>query len=564
MLIIYLVFIYFMSQSIASGDLSFSLRKKAYLFYNVITVWLIYSVFSFIFIIQDIALLLTLTIVFLLSLTMYYIHEFRGTNVNFSDILSIGTAKEVANGYTYKIKPIFIVFLILIIAQYIVSIKNIKVLLNAYEFNVSQVLQLNLIRLIIVFAVYYILRIKVSSCDYDYSLNAGENEGYLYNFISSIQIFHKNKIKKNSNKNLDEPSYLINTIYTNSSQNETNMNNKDNPHIIVIMNESFGSVQNFVKTNELITPYYDSLKGLIKGNLYVNTFGGGTANTEFEFLTGMTIGNYEYPVMPYNNFVKRDKYSIARYFKDLNYKTMAMHPYTATNYNRDKVYKRFGFDELVFYNEFKNKKCVRNYVSDESFYKEVIDRFENNKNLNKELFLFGITMQNHSGYKTFDGANVSVDLSTNSSKESIESYLSLMRISDSALKTLFDYFKNENEHVIILFFGDHNASFGNEINKLVFDNNIDYECTRQYMTPFFIYDNKKSNDRFIDGISANFLSLELLKSANLPFDALHKMLNDIYNQYPIYNYHKRKSIADNKLSKIPVDKYFMLERNYLA
>ena len=181
MLIVYLVFMYFMSQSIASGELSFSLRKKAYLFYNVIAIWLIFSFFNFIFIIQDIALLITITIVYLLSLTMYYIHEFRGTNVNFSDILSVGTAKEVASGYTYEIKPIFVVFFVLIVAQYIVSIKQIRILLSSHDFAVGRVLQLNLIRLVIIFAIYYILRMKISSCDYDYSLNAGENEGYLYN-----------------------------------------------------------------------------------------------------------------------------------------------------------------------------------------------------------------------------------------------------------------------------------------------------------------------------------------------------------------------------------------------
>ena len=564
MLIIYLVFINFMSQSIASGTLSFIPRKKYYLLYNMLSICLVFSISSFFFIIPDIALLFTLTIIYLLSLTMYYIHEFRGTNVNFSDILSVGTAKEVAGGYTYEIKPIFVIFLVLIVAQYIISIKHIGFYISSLNDKLNDIIRLNIIRLFIVFVIYYILKLKISSCDFDYSLNAGENEGYLYNFISSIPIFHKKTWKNKDIEGYSKTSSLINIVDINCSQSTFNIKNKDFPHIIVIMNESFGTVQNFVKTNNPVTPYYNSLKGLIKGNLYVNTFGGGTANTEFEFLTGMTIGNYEYPVMPYNNFVKNNKYSLARYFQKLNYKTMAMHPYTATNYNRDKVYKRFGFSDLIFYNEFKNKTCVRNYVSDESFYNEVIDRFKSIKKINEKLFLFGITMQNHSGYKKFDGASIETDFPVNINKESIDSYLSLMKTSDNALKVLFDYFKNEEEYVIILFFGDHNASFGNEINELVFDNNIEYECTRQYMTPFFIYDNKKNCDRFIDGISANFLSIELLKSANLPFDNLHEMLNEIYIQYPVYNYHKRRSIISNKLSKIPMDKYFILEREYLS
>ena len=564
MFLFYSFIIYLMSQSIASGKITFLPRKRVYLFYNLIAICFLLFVFNFFFIIPDIALLLTITIVYLLSITMYYIHEFRGTNVNFSDILSVGTAKEVASGYTYEIKPVFVIFLLLIIAQFVISIKHINDTYSLLKLNFPRVLKLNIIRLITIFILFYILRLKISSCDFDYSLSAGENEGYFYNFISSIPIFHKNIFKHLKNETLDKTSLVVNLMDTNNSQNITNINNIDFPHIIVIMNESFGLVQNFVKTNDSVTPYFDSLKGLIKGNLYVNTFGGGTANTEFEFLTGMTIGNYEYPVMPYNNFVKCNKYSLARYFDNLNYKTLAMHPYTATNYNRDKVYKRFGFDELIFYNEFKNKELVRNFVSDESFYKEVIDRFKIIKNNKEKLILFGITMQNHSGYKKFDESNIEVDLSVDTSKESIDSYLSLMKISDSALKVLFDYFKNEKDHVILLFFGDHNASFGSEINKCIYDNNIEYECTRQYMTPFFIFDNKCASDKFIDGISANFLSIELLKSANLPFDLLHQILNKIYVEYPIYNYHKRKSATDNKLSKIPIDEYIKLEREYLA
>jgi phosphoglycerol transferase MdoB-like AlkP superfamily enzyme len=329
------------------------------------------------------------------------------------------------------------------------------------------------------------------------------------------------------------------------------------------MNESFGSAHRRIKTNMAVTPYYDSLTKVTKGNLYVNTFGGGTANTEFEFLTGMTIGNYPYPVMPYNNFVKRNKYSIARYFNNLGYKTVAMHPYTATNYHRDKVYKRFGFDELMFFEDFRNKQYVRNFVSDRSMYEEVIRKFRNTRASGQKLFLFGITMQNHSGYKDFDGAEILSHMTNYKDREAVDSYLSLMKISDTAIELLIDYFDRVEDHVIILFFGDHNASFGTEINKIVYDQGLNYECSNAYMTPFFIYDNKNRKDEYIDAISANFLSIELLKRANLPFDILHDMLNDLYKKYSVYNYHKALKRDDDKLCDIPNDKFMKLEKEYL-
>ena len=267
--------------------------------------------------------------------------------------------------------------------------------------------------------------------------------------------------------------------------------------------------------------------------------------------------------MPYNNFVNKDQYSLARYFNKLKYETIAMHPYTATNYHRDKVYKRFGFEKLLFYNDFTYRDTVRNFVSDEAFYKEVIHQYEIRKNGDKKLFIFGITMQNHSGYQKFDGMEVSAEIGNLEGKISLDSYLSLMRISDEAIKTLIEYFEKTDEHVVILFFGDHNASFGTEINKQVYEESIDYECLAQYQTPFFIYDNKEKIDDYVDATSANFLSLELIKKSKLPYDRFHSFLKDVYDKYSAYNYHKRKERADGKLSFITFDNYMKIEEEYL-
>ena len=581
------IFVFSISQSICVGKVSILPRRKGFLLYNYLAVFCFYSFLNIFILQRNISFLITITIFYLLSLIMYYVHEFRGTNINFSDILSINTAKEVAGGYKYEIKAIFVMVFLLIAIEYFIhifiyniSLKSEYVNALSSNINIYKYFWYEVSQLFCFLLSFFILRDKISQNQYDYSLSAGENEGYIYNFFSSIPIFHrmdnnnseeaaskfvKNvfSIAKENLKNINTKSahdYV--TIY-NSKYKDYNIQNPDSPHIIVIMNESFGSVHRRVNTNIPVTPYYDSLQGVTKGNLYVNTFGGGTANTEFEFLTGMTIGNYPYPVMPYNNFVKHDKYSIARYFNNLGYNTIAMHPYTATNYHRDKVYKRFGFKELLFFDDFKNKEYVRNFVSDRSMYEEVIRRFRSTRVSNQKMFLFGITMQNHSGYQHFDGESVLSLMTNHKNREAVDSYLSLMKISDDAIEVLINYFDSVDDHVIILFFGDHNASFGTEINKMVYDDNINYECSNAYVTPFFIYDNRDRNERYIEEISANFLSLELLKKANLPLDVLHQMLDEIYSKYSVYNYHKAKKRSDKKPYDIPIDGFMNLEREYL-
>lgn len=578
------IIVYFVSQYICVGNGKLLPKRKGTLIYNFLSVFCIYSFFNIFISSVNISFLIVITIFYLLSLTMYYVHEFRGTNINLSDILSLNTAKEVAGGYTYEIKPFFVLVFIIIAFEYVYQIYNFVIHYSHFDYSsnldIYRLFWREVRQILIFFVSFFILRDKVSQKKYDYSLNAGENEGYIYNFVSSIPFFHKNNeivsektasdfvkyifgIAKENLKNKNTKSAHDYVTICNSRFKNYALRNEDVPHIIVIMNESFGSVHTRIKSNYLATPYFDSLSGVTKGNLYVNTFGGGTANTEFEFLTGMTVGNYPYPVMPYNNFVKRDKYSIAKYFNNLGYKTIAMHPYTATNYHRDKVYKRFGFNELVFYEDFKNKEYVRKFVSDKSMYEEIFRRFKLIRESSQKLFLFGITMQNHSGYKRFSGQKILSLMKNYKNREAVDSYLSLMKLSDEALEVLINYLDTVKDHVILLFFGDHNASFGTEMNKLLYDDSLEYECTNAYMTPFLIYDNKNRHDRYIKEVSANFLSLELLKSAKLPLDVTHEMLNSIYRNYSVYNFHKAKNRRDKKLYDIPIDRFMKLEKEYL-
>lgn len=579
---------FIISQYMIAGKQGFWLRKKEYIFYNILSVFCLYSFFNAILWNYEINFLITITFVYIFSLAMYYVHEFRGTNFNFSDLSSINTATEVAGGYKYKVKAIFVLIALFIVGEYLLQIFVIKI--NIYG-NYHKVINgiggknideyrffwHELGQLLSFFISFFILRDKISLEYFDYSLFAGENEGYIYNFISSIPVFHKSKVSYEESA-FAAKQFIFNVFNTLNSKNikkitenttsemakyKTYANtNVDAPHIIVIMNESFGSIHRRIETNELVTPYFDNLQGAIKGNLYVNTFGGGTANTEFEFLTGMTVGNYPYPVMPYNSFVKRNKYSIARFFNNLGYKTIAMHPYTATNYHRNKVYKYFGFEDIVFLKDFKSKKYVRKFVSDESMYEEVIRRYSMTKMQERKMFLFGVTIQNHSGYNDLKNGEILSHTRELDNRDELDAYLSLMKISDNALKKLIDYFKQEEQHVIVLFFGDHNASFGTKLNKIIYDNSIDYEHTNAYSVPFLIYDNKYPEERFVKQISANFLSLELIKKANLPYDMLHKLLFELYNNNAAYNYHKTKSRTDAKTTYIPIDKFMMLEKEY--
>ncbi len=160
------------------------------------------------------------------------------------------------------------------------------------------------------------------------------------------------------------------------------------PNVLVVMNESyadFSILGSPLNTNQPVTPFADSLQentqrghalcsvfgggtansefefltGLSMGNLpagayslqentqrghaLCSVFGGGTANSEFEFLTGLSMGNLPAGACAYQQYIHAPIPSLVHHFNSLGYRTMATHPFLASGWNRTAVYPRLGF-----------------------------------------------------------------------------------------------------------------------------------------------------------------------------------------------------------------------------
>ena len=130
--------------------------------------------------------------------------------------------------------------------------------------------------------------------------------------------------------------------------------------MIVIMNETFSDVQNIAKylgnempTSVPVTPFLDSLSreanNVIKGHSLVSVYGGNTANSELEFLSGLSIQFIPRNTVAYNLYMTQDNsFTIVDMFKNAGYHTFAVHPEDRTNWQREKIYDYFGFDETCF------------------------------------------------------------------------------------------------------------------------------------------------------------------------------------------------------------------------
>lgn len=127
-------------------------------------------------------------------------------------------------------------------------------------------------------------------------------------------------------------------------------NESAKPNVIIIMSEAFWDPTVFkeLKFSEDPLPFFHKIqKDSQTGNLFVPVMGGGTANTEFEVLTGFSTQFLQPGIIPYVSIMNQPVESLASIMSANGYKTTAIHPYHSWFYNRDKIYNLMGFDRFI-------------------------------------------------------------------------------------------------------------------------------------------------------------------------------------------------------------------------
>ncbi|MEE3457915.1 MAG: LTA synthase family protein, partial [Lachnospiraceae bacterium] len=312
-------------------------------------------------------------------------------------------------------------------------------------------------------------------------------------------------------------------------------------NFIVVMNESFADLTVYpnLRTKEEVMPFFNSLaEEAVSGYLRVSVLGGTTANTEYEFLTGNSCMISPSTVV-YNSFIKSDQFSLARTLKAQGYRAVAMHPYYPNGWNREFVYPRMGFDEFISMEGFKGADRERDFVSDLGDYERLIEEVEKKKD-GEKLFIFNVTMQNHSGYET---KNYPVSIHVNGYEGEFlgeaEQYESLIRKSDEALEYLIDYFKKCDEKTMIVFFGDHQPSLSEDFLAYALGKDADdftfEDEQKQYMTRYLIWANYDLPEAEGGIMSANYLASYALSLTGLQGTSYNDYLLGMRDTVPAVN-----------------------------
>lgn len=349
---------------------------------------------------------------------------------------------------------------------------------------------------------------------------------------------------------------------------EINPDNNPQPvHIIAIMDESFSDFSEYnVPYSADPTPFLHSLsENTIKGNMYSPVTGGGTANVEFEFLTGNSISFLPANSVAYQLYLKDNAPSLVSQLKSLGYKTISYHPYKSSGWNRTSAYKWFGFDQQLYQEDTKDPSYLREYISDQS-------DFENLYRLTDEagdnpLFIFNVTMQNHSGYDVPWG-NLEKTVWLTGDMENkypdADQYFSLIRASDDALRNLISHYSNTDVPTMIIFFGDHQPplknSFYEDISGNAMNNESADEVLKQYTTPFFIWTNYDIPEMQNVNISAWGLGVLAMKTAGIELTGYQQFLYSLMGQMPVIT--PAGTITSDKTAILP-DEPLLTETQYI-
>lgn len=334
--------------------------------------------------------------------------------------------------------------------------------------------------------------------------NYYKNRGFINAFLEYMA--YMNPAEKPENYDKDTMLAISDDIHANIEMGGNQ--EKKTPNIIAIMSESFWDVSkiNTVSVEEELLPEFEKLKSeSMYGNLFSHVFGGSTVVSEFEFLTGFSGEFFPTDYMIYGNYLEDGFRSAVSILEEQGYQTMAFHPFEATNYNRENAYEKFGFDDSFYEDDFNDVKVVRNYISDESLFEKIIENYEAAQDESeKPLFVFAVTMQNHGGYwenSIYEEGRVNfkADTYNDVTQNSIADYLAGLHESDRALGELVNYFREEEEDTIIIYFGDHTSDAGSKDDKMLestswAEDSLQYHY-ETHVVPFIVWSNYNNQSK---------------------------------------------------------------------
>jgi len=525
-------------------------------FYNLLLILPLFGLFLMISRRFHLAAIITALIAFGLFYIDQFVYSTRLTHIRFSDIRLVPHAMRVASRYhliwnfelTRRLMIIIALFAFLLFIYRYYNLRYSRKLAFFTGFGICAIM-----------SAVILLGVIPSEGNEDFNFTEdAEQRGLLYSWYCQVQ-----------EGSFEAPEgYSAKTAKAILDKYQE-IDGADDVRVIVIMNESLADYSLLGTTHfDDPLPFIHSLdKNFFEGKLAVSVFGGGTANTEFEFLTGNATAFLPEGSTPYLQHVDHEMDSIVSDFGGKS--KIAIHPYYSEEWNRAQVYRFFGFDDFISGADFgsavvtNGKKAtskpsenilsfgdgplyVRGLISDKTCFDRILEENAD--------FTFAVTMQNHGSYDYTGDDFVNQEYVTeadrmewvgehnlngmlyNINSVSVEEelyktnqYLTCSNLSDQAFGDLVGELEDSGQKTIVLMFGDHQPGV------LISEHYVDCEesVDQDYIVPYFLWANYDVEFDAPEYISPNYLSAVLKKNAGLTLTPWDQFRLEMMEEYPV-------------------------------
>jgi phosphoglycerol transferase MdoB-like AlkP superfamily enzyme len=299
------------------------------------------------------------------------------------------------------------------------------------------------------------------------------------------------------------------------------------PNVIQIMSESFADFRVFDELN-LDTDAYDAIDNVAsqgyKGTAIVPTYASFTVKTEFELLFGLPVKSLNDPNMPQRMLLTREQPTMVQYYHHLGYSTAYVHPFLSSFYSRKRVYSQFGFDQMIFQDDFTVPvEYLGSYITDDTVFRQIEELIEDTDD---PLYVHTTTMQNHQPYTNGDDP-----------EDEITNYLNNVRITGEALQSFVDYLSNIDEPTVVVFIGDHFPSMRGENNVYDLMGVTSENCQVMFEQNYIIWSNYDLDYSSIptEKFSTFYMPYVIWNLIDAPKDTFIESMLEKMDTLPIYS-----------------------------
>lgn len=521
----------------------------------------------------------------ILGLTEFYVLQFRGQPFMIMDIFSAGTAADVAGGYKFIVPPVLGEALLAYLFFHLLqgTFQDLVLWKKSWKYRG---IRAGLFTGLLLFTGICGSRLLAREHIALWNVNKDYVEkGYLYTLaresgqltMKKPEFYSVEKVREIIADAEGRSTEEAEGEYKNSTDGQKSQQVPEN--LLVIMNESLADLESVgdIKTEGEILKNIHALSGNVKkGYLHVPGYGGGTAQSEYEVLTGNSTRFLPPDSAAYQLYIQDPEYGLAYTMADYGYETVAMHPNRAANWNRTKVYEKMGFDQFLSSENWgEDFDIIRKFASDQASFHRMIRLYEE-KDQGEKLFAFCVTMQNHGGYGKENQKDYQPDVKLHYEQDypEAETYLSLARESDQAFQELVDYFEKVDEPTMIVMFGDHWPQLEEGFVDQLFGKNAQdldlVETQQKYETPYVIWTNYPMEASQED-MSTNYFGSYILKAAGIQGSAYNQFLLKLKETIPVIG---NDAVCDSKgnwysMEELPkeyvslIEQYQILQYNNL-